>query len=98
MTEEQIQWFNDNFRPLHITVNSDQQEFVAAGGVHHRYNGDASTVTVKFTKHTFEQLVHNAQVGSEETARREEMALLPNVQAAYNEYLTLLSLSRRYDR
>lgn len=97
MDNKDAQWFHANYNVQAVTYDQDIRSF-DDGPMTYQIMGDNSTVTIKVPKQSFELLVLNAKIGFDEIARARERASHPNVQEAYDAYITLLALSTKYDR
>jgi hypothetical protein len=97
MDSKDVMWFTKMFYPLECKVDYDIHNVDTIGGMQYQIAGSGSTVEIKFAQQAFESLVLHAKIGVEEIERARERVAHPNVQAAYDAYITLLALSKTYD-
>lgn len=96
MTNDLSTWFRDTFEPISIDVDTGTIEVPIGYGSYTRIASGNARVTIKLNVKSFESLIVAAKIGQEETMRRIATEQHPNVQAAYEEYLTLLALTQKY--
>lgn len=97
MDSKDSTWFVQTYSPMDVKINHDirtvdmmtQQYQIAGGG---------STISLTLAQQSFENLVLQAKIGNEELARARDRVEYPNVQAAYDAYIMLLALSKKYDQ
>ena len=100
MDNKDSEWFVRTFNPLECKVDHDLRTIdTMSTGAFRQYQmvGGGSTITLKLAQQSFENLVIQAKIGNEEIARARDRVGYPNVQAAYDAYITLLALSKKYD-
>ena len=96
MDSKDSTWFVQTYCPMDVKVNHNirtidmmSQQYQIAGG--------GTTVSMTLAQTALENLILQAKLGNEEIARARDRADYPNVQAAYDAYITLLALSKKYD-
>jgi hypothetical protein len=100
MDSKDTEWFTKTYCPFECRVDHDVRSIdIMSTGQFRQYQmmGGGSTITLKFAQGTLETLIMDAKIGQEELARARVRVDYPNVQAAYDAYITLLALSTKYD-
>jgi hypothetical protein len=96
MDNNEAMWFHANYNIKEVSIQDDIRSF-DDGPYKYQIHGDRGTVTMKIPTLSFERLVLNAKIGFDEVQRARDRADHPNVQEAYDAYITLLALSTKYD-
>jgi hypothetical protein len=96
MDNKEAMWFHANYNIHEVNFKEDIRTF-DDGPMTYQIMGDKSTVSITMPKLAFERLVLNSKIGFEELERARARTDHPNVQDAYDAYITLLALSTKYD-
>jgi hypothetical protein len=96
MDSKEAMWFHANYNIQEFTIQDDIRSF-DDGPMTYQIRGDRGTATIKLPTLAVERLVQNAKIGFDELERARARADHPNVQEAYDAYITLLALSTKYD-
>ena len=97
MDNSQLNEFFKTYRVLNYNVARDTQDITYAGKQFGFYAGP-SQVTISLETTAFAKLVSDSAIAEHELQMRDIRAKNPAAQEAYAHYLTLIALTKQYDR
>ena len=92
-----ISKFVNTYNVTDLSIDHNYGTLQNAYGPSYHYSTGESTVSMKLAGTSLQHLMQSAQIGEDEIERARTRADHPNVRAAYDAYITLLALSKKYD-
>lgn len=98
MTNKEISEFCSRYSITDFSIDHQIGTLENSYGPSYKYSTGETLITLKFLNRQLEALMSDAQIGAEELERARVRVDHPNVQAAYDAYITLLALTKQYDQ